>query len=197
MARERNNGTSRAANLRVGALAGGIALSMIGLAYASAPLYRIFCELTGYGGATQVAAAGPGKPLGREVTVRFDANVAAGLPWDFRPMQREVKLRLGETATIRYEAANRGDKDMVATAVFNVSPHQTGAYFNKIECFCFTETTLKAGERIEMPVVFFVDPDMAASEEAGGVGEITLSYTFFPSQTPLASAPAPKAGKGG
>jgi cytochrome c oxidase assembly protein subunit 11 len=189
---------SSAANLRVAALAGGIALSMVGLAYASVPLYRMFCQLTGYGGSTRIAQDAPQKSVGRTVTVRFDANVAQGLDWDFRPMQREVSVRLGEKAQIWYEATNRSDREIAGTAVFNVTPHQTGAYFNKIECFCFAETVLKPGQRIEMPVVFFVDPEMIDNEEAGGIDTITLSYTFFASPTPVASAPAPKvAGNGG
>ena len=159
------------------ALAGG----MIGLAYASVPLYQLFCQVTGYGGTTQRAEAAPGTVLEREVVVRFNADVNSGLPWSFRPNQREVRVKLGETALVSYRAENRGKEPVTGTAVFNVTPEKTGAYFNKIECFCFTEQTLQPGETVDMPIVFFVDPELDQNHELATIKEITLSYTFYAS----------------
>ncbi len=138
---------------------------MGGLTAASVPLYRLFCQATGYDGTTQRAESGPVKVIDRLVTVRFDANVAPGLNWQFHPMQRDVTLKLGEVTTIRYFARNLSQRTITGNATFNVTPESTGSYFNKLECFCFTETTLAPGEGLEMPVVFFVDPEMADSEE--------------------------------
>ena len=157
---------------------------MAGLSYAAVPLYRLFCEATGYEGTTRISD-GVGVPvIDRKITVRFDANVAPGLDWDFRPLQSSVMMNLGEVTTIFYEAHNRSGKPLTGTATFNVTPEATGAYFNKIECFCFTETVLQAGQSLKMPVVFYVDPALVDSEEAGGVATITLSYTFFRADDP-------------
>jgi cytochrome c oxidase assembly protein subunit 11 len=163
---------------------------MVGLTFAAVPLYTLFCQATGYAGTPRRAASGADHTLDREVVVRFDGNVA-GLPWDFRPEVPEVTLRLGETATVNFVAENTGAKAVTGTATFNVQPDVAGAYFNKIECFCFTEQTLAAGERAELPVQFFVSPDLAGDHELSGTRTITLSYTFFPAikdGKPLAQA---------
>ncbi len=152
--------------------------AMGGLVAASVPLYQLFCRVTGYGGTTQVQAAAPGA-VTRTVTVRFDASTAKGLDWRFRPAQREVTLRLGEDALAFYTATNASDHPITGTATFNVTPAKAGQYFNKIECFCFTEQRLEPGQTVEMPVTFFVDPALAEDENTAEVTTITLSYTFF------------------
>lgn len=156
-----------------------LVLAMVGLAFASAPLYSLFCRVTGFGGTTQRAQAAPGPVAGRAVTVRFNADVNGGLPWSFRPDQHDVTLALGEQGFASYSVENRGATPVTGTAVFNVTPDKAGIYFNKIECFCFTEQTLEPGQRVDMPVVFFVDPAMARDPDMGDVSTITLSYTFF------------------
>lgn len=153
---------------------------MVGLSYAAVPLYRLFCQVTGYGGTTQRVEQYSDTILDQTITVRFDANVN-GLPWDFRPKQREVTIRIGETAEIAYLAKNLAQGATAGSATFNVAPALAGAYFNKIECFCFTEQTLQPGETVEMPIVFFVDPDIAENRELNTIQEITLSYTFYAS----------------
>ncbi|CDP51607.1 cytochrome c oxidase assembly protein [Paradevosia shaoguanensis] len=154
---------------------------MVGVAYAAVPLYQIFCKVTGYGGTTQVADANPKGVIDREMTVRFDANVSTDLKWTFTAAQ-PVTAKIGTTETINYIAVNNSDEPITGTAIFNVTPERAGAYFNKIECFCFTEQTLQPGERVEMPVVFFVDPDLDADKDLKTVREITLSYTFYASK---------------
>jgi cytochrome c oxidase assembly protein subunit 11 len=156
------------------------ALLMLGLAFASVPLYRLFCQVTGFGGTTQRAIAPSTTTIDRHVTVRFDANVSNGLRWSFEPVVRTVDLQLGENRVVAYRATNVSDKPLTGTASFNVTPDAAGAYFNKIECFCFTEQTLKPGESIEMPVSFYVDPEFANERATRGISQITLSYTFFP-----------------
>lgn len=157
---------------------------MVGTSFAAVPLYRIFCQVTGFGGTTQQASAAPESLLDREITVRFDGNVANGLGWSFRPRQRQVKMRVGELAQTAFFAQNRAASASTGTATFNVTPNSVGAYFNKIACFCFTEQTLAAGESLDMPVQFFVDPAIADDKELDYVDTITLSYTFFPSANP-------------
>jgi len=168
-----------------------IVVGMVGLSYAAVPLYRIFCQITGYGGTTQRADNTDDiKIIDRQMTVRFDGNIARGLDWEFKPKVRQVTLKLGEQMQFSYVAENLSDKPLTGTATFNVTPQYAGAYFNKIECFCFTETTLQPGEKIEMPVVFFIDPDLDQEEIMKNLKTITLSYTFFPKQmdtAPLAS----------
>ena len=161
---------------------------MVGLAYASVPLYRLFCQITGYGGTTQVAEAPAGEALERTIKVRFDANIASGLPWSFAPKQREVEVRIGEVAEVAYGSKNIGRVATAGTATFNVTPQAAGAYFNKMECFCFTEQTLQPGEEAHMPVVFFVDPAIVNAPETWGIETITLSYTFFPVDAPATVA---------
>lgn len=155
---------------------------MIGLVAVSPPLYRMFCRVTGFGGTTQrtVAAPAPEQIKDRMVTVSFDANTDPALPWDFEPEIRNVKVRLGETVNMKYRARNRSDKPATGMSTFNVQPDKAGEYFNKTQCFCFEEQTLKPGESMEFPVQFFVDPAMADDAQNKDVDNITLSYTFFP-----------------
>ncbi|PZF75785.1 cytochrome c oxidase assembly protein [Aestuariivirga litoralis] len=173
-------------NTRVVLMSTATVVAMVGLTFASVPLYRLFCQVTGFGGTTQRADAAPRQVLDKMVSVRFDANTSGKLEWAFHPVKPAVKVRFGEQEMAYYEAVNRSDKTLTGTAVFNVTPPQAGAYFNKIQCFCFTEQTLKPGEKIEMPVTFFVDPDMLKDPDAAGVDEITLSYTFYPVDKPKA-----------
>lgn len=161
-----------------------LVFAMVGLAFASAPLYSLFCRVTGFGGTTQRADAAPGPAhdgaaAGRVVTIRFNADVNGPLPWRFRPNQHDVKLALGEQGFASYSAQNRGSTPVTGTAVFNVTPDKAGLYFNKIQCFCFTEQTLAPGQTVDMPVMFFVDPAMANDPDLADVSTITLSYTFF------------------
>ena len=167
---------------------------MIGVAYAAVPLYQMFCQVTGYGGTTQRVEQMSDTILDQTVKVRFDANVSGGLPWDFKPVQREVTVRIGETTIINYEAKNISDRPTAGRATFNVSPDLTGSYFNKVQCFCFTDTTLAAGETMEMPVMFFVDPDIVKEKDLKGLKTITLSYTFFPLDKEPANAAIKSAG---
>ena len=160
----------------------GAVAGMIGLAYASVPLYRLFCQVTGFGGTTRVATAAPGTVAGRSVTVRFDANVARDLPWRFEPVSRSIDVVVGESALAYYRVKNLSDQPVTGSATFNVTPHKAGPYFAKVECFCFTEQTLAPGETIEMPVSFFIDPEILERAEAKNLSEITLSYTFFRQQ---------------
>ena len=168
----------------IAAIGLGIVFGMIGMAYASVPLYRIFCQVTGYGGTTQRAQSAGIEVLDETIKVRFDANVSPGVNWDFRPNQREVELRIGETRQVGYTAHNNSTRTVTGTATFNVTPQSAGAYFNKIECFCFTEQTLEPGETADMPIVFFIDPDIVKSEELKDIDTLTLSYTFFPVDEP-------------
>ncbi len=156
-----------------------VVADMAGLVYASVPLYQLFCQVTGYGGTTRIAATAPEAVAERVVTVRFNADVAGGMPWRFAPLEREMRVRVGEVALARYEAENLSDAAVVGSATFNVTPHQMGPYFSKIACFCFTRQTLAPGERVEMPVTFFVDPAMLSDPNVADVTTITLSYTFF------------------
>ncbi len=152
---------------------------MIGASYAAVPLYKLFCQVTGFGGTTQVAAEESSVVLDRKMTVRFDA-MANGVPWSFQPVQRKVELKVGESAVVYYRATNTSDRTVVGTATFNVTPLKVGQYFNKIECFCFTEQLLEPGQSVDMPVTFFVDPEIADDRNLEDVKTITLSYTFFP-----------------
>ncbi len=162
----------------------GVAVGMGGLAYASVPLYRLFCQVTGFGGTTQVADAAPGRVLNRKVTIRFNADVNSALAWRFQPAQNSVEVRLGERTLAFYEAVNLGAGTLSGSATFNVTPVKAGRYFQKIDCFCFTEQTLKAGQMAKMPVSFFVDPKMAEDRNLDDITAITLSYTFFKTETP-------------
>ena len=155
------------------------AAAMVGLAFASVRLYRAFCQLTGFDGTPLRAARAPGAVAG-QIGVRFDANVHPGLPWRFEPVQNQVRIAPGARTQILYRATNLTARPITGQAVFNVTPDTAGQYFNKIECFCFTEQTLKPGESVDMPVVFFVDPKIRTDDETKAIDEITLSYTFYP-----------------
>lgn len=157
----------------------GVVAAMAGLAYASVPLYRLFCQVTGYGGTTQAALQAPQAVPGTAVTVRFDANVNVGLPWRFAPEQAELQVMLGENGLAYYRVTNLSDRPIIGTATFNVTPHLAGPYFSKIECFCFEEQRLEPGASADLPVSFFVDPAIADDPETAGIRTITLSYTFF------------------
>jgi len=156
---------------------------MTGAAFAAVPLYRAFCQITGFGGTPGRADAAPAAALERTIDVRFDANTR-GLPWTFKPAQVSLTLKIGETGLAFYKATNTGSRPVTGTAVFNVVPQAAGPHFRKIECFCFREQTIQPGETLEFPVVYFVDPELATDPEAKRIDEITLSYTFYPSETP-------------
>ena len=171
---------SRRRNLGLAAVLFGTVAGMVGMAYASVPLYRMFCQVTGYGGTTQVAAAPAAAAASdRIVTVRFDANVARDLPWRFEPAVASMDVRVGEQALAFYRARNLSDASVSGNATYNVTPHRAGPYFAKVDCFCFSEQTLTPGEAVDMPVSFFVDPALFRDAEGRDISEITLSYTFF------------------
>jgi cytochrome c oxidase assembly protein subunit 11 len=174
-----------------------VVLAMIGLSFAAVPLYRMFCEVTGYDGTTQRAQEAPGAATGEPlITVRFNADTASDLGWEFRPLQREVKVRPGEQTLIAYHAVNRSGRDTVGTATFNVTPLKAGVYFDKIQCFCFDEQRLAAGASVDMPVSFFVDPSILTDPNTKDVRTITLSYTMFRAKSeprPVAAAARPPA----
>jgi cytochrome c oxidase assembly protein subunit 11 len=174
-----------ARDLWVAGGAGVFAACMVGMAYAAVPLYDWFCRTTGFGGTTQVAAAAPSQVSDRVVTVRFDANVGPGLPWSFAPVQTQVQARLGEVIQVEYVVTNRAARETLGMASYNVTPLNIGAYFHKINCFCFTDQRLKPGERREMTVVFYVDPAIAKDADGRDVDTITLSYSFFPQRETL------------
>jgi cytochrome c oxidase assembly protein subunit 11 len=179
--------TLERSNARTALIMVGIVLGMLGLAFASVPLYRLFCQVTGLGGTPQRAESAPGAVAG-EIGVRFDANVDGRVPWKVVPEQRTVRVAPGARIEVAYLATNLRAAPTKGTATFNVTPNQAGQYFNKIECFCFTEQTLRGGERVRMPVVFFVDPRIAEDKDTKAIDEITLSYTFYP----VESAAAPR-----
>ncbi len=171
-------------NSKVVSLCVGMVLGMGGLAYASVPLYELFCQVTGYGGTTQRAELSDAvNVIDRKINVRFDANTASSLDWKFAPEQRQVSLKMGETIIVNYVAENLSDEPIVGMASFNVTPQATGVFFNKVECFCFTDTYIEPGGKLEMPVMFYVDPDMDKEETMKGLNTITLSYTFYESDT--------------
>lgn len=179
---------------RVGLWCGAIALGMVGLAYASVPLYSLFCQVTGYGGTTQRAEAPSDTVLDRTMTIRFDANVAPGLGWKFVPVQHTVDVKIGENTLIFYRAENTSGQPITGTATFNVTPEIAGGYFNKIACFCFQEQRLEPGQSIDMPVSFFVDPAIVKDASgAGNIPQITLSYTFHKVEQQKSAAVQPAA----
>ncbi|MEO7258088.1 MAG: cytochrome c oxidase assembly protein [Luteimonas sp.] len=167
---------------RTGLLAGLLAFTMVGVSFAAVPLYQIFCEVTGFGGTPVRAGSAPGAVAGN-VGVRFDSNISPTLPWRFEPVQRTIRIQPGARTQIFYRATNLVARPTTGQAVFNVTPLKAGRYFNKIECFCFTEQTLKAGQSADMPVVFFVDPQIRTDPDTRNIDEITLSYTFYPMET--------------
>ncbi len=173
----------RRATLRTALIGGAIAVSMVGLAYASVPLYRIFCQVTGFGGTTQVATTAAPGATAHAIKVRFDGNVN-GVPWQFAPVENRDEIRIGEQRLAFYRATNNGSRAVTGTATFNVSPASAGKYFVKMQCFCFNEQTLQPGQTVDMPVVYFIDPAIRDDPDAAKIDEITLSYTFFPVTDP-------------
>ncbi len=157
----------------------GVVLLMTGLSFAAVPAYQLFCQVTGYGGTTQKAKGPADRVVDRKITVRFDSNTAPGLNWEFTPVQRTVQIKIGASALAFYQATNKATIDTLGTASFNVTPESAGAYFNKVACFCFTEQKLKAGQTVDMPVDFYIDPAILDNPETQSIKEITLSYTFF------------------
>lgn len=166
-------------NARTALIILGVVICMIGLSFASVPLYRLFCQVTGFAGTTQTAEAFPDEVLDRVVTIKFNADVDQNMPWKFNPEQREIKVRLGQKGITAFHATNKSDQPVTGTAVYNVTPLKVGKYFHKVQCFCFGEQTLAPGEDISMPVLFFVDPEMAKDQSMNDVQTITLSYTFY------------------
>jgi cytochrome c oxidase assembly protein subunit 11 len=185
----------------VAAICGFVVVLMIGAAYAAVPFYNWFCRATGFNGTTQVATSAPSAvPLTRKIAVRFDSNVAGGLPWKFEPEQTEIEVRIGEVTTVFYKVTNQSARTTTGQAAYNVAPLTVGAYFEKINCFCFTEQTMAPGETREMPVVFYVDPSIVKDSDNDGLNTITLSYTFYPvrdpAAKPLAAGETEKSGEG-
>jgi cytochrome c oxidase assembly protein subunit 11 len=167
------------ASKNLGVILTGVVATMLAMAYASVPLYRLFCQKTGYGGTTQVAKTQSTKVVEREITVRFNADTHRNLPWHFRPLQTQIKVKIGENALAFYESENWSDQPICGMATYNVTPDKAGIYFNKISCFCFEEQVLSPQQRVEMPVQFFIDPDFDNDPDLKDVNTITLSYTFF------------------
>ena len=182
-----SHSSRRKKDILIAGLCGAFVAVMVGAAYAAVPLYNWFCRTTGFAGTPQIATTQPSQAIGRKVTVRFDANIAGGLPWQFEPEQTSIEVSVGEVATVDYLVINQSARDTVGIASYNVSPPTVGAYFSKINCFCFSEQRLKAGEQRHMSVVFFVDPKIVQDSEQDNLDTITLSYTMYParqSQTP-------------
>ena len=182
----------------VAACCGAVVAGMVGAAYASVPFYNWFCKTTGFGGTTQVAERAPDQILGRTLTIRFDSNVAPGLPWKFQPEQNEIQVHIGEVTTVNYKVVNEAAREIAGQASYNVSPPTVGAYFDKINCFCFTEQRLKAGETREMTVVFYIDPAIVKDRDQIDLSTITLSYTFYrlrEQEQPVAETPDKKSSK--
>jgi cytochrome c oxidase assembly protein subunit 11 len=169
----------------VASICGFVVVLMVGASYAAVPFYNWFCRATGFNGTTQVATSAPSDaPLQRKIAVRFDANVGPGLPWKFEPEQNEIEVRIGEVVTVFYTVTNQAARATAGQAAYNVAPLTVGAYFQKINCFCFTEQTMGPGEKREMPVVFYVDPSITDDHDNDGLSTITLSYTFYPVREP-------------
>jgi cytochrome c oxidase assembly protein subunit 11 len=173
-------------DIAIAAACGVFVAFMVGMSYAAVPLYTWFCKSTGFGGIPQIVAAAPGEVSDRRITVRFDANLGAGLPWRFEPERNTIDVRLGEVVTIYYTVTNLSAQETAGQAVYNVTPTTVGAYFDKINCFCFTEQRLAGGEKRDMAVVFYVDPELAKDPEDDDLNTITLSYTFYPLRPPRA-----------
>jgi cytochrome c oxidase assembly protein subunit 11 len=165
------------------ALTIGVVIVMGALAWAAVPMYNWFCRVTGFGGTTGVAEAGADRVLDQMITVRFDGSLERGMPWQFKPVQREMEIHIGETGLAFFEAYNPTDRVITGQASYNVFPYQAGGFFTKIDCFCFTEQTLEPGERVQMPVTFYVDPDIVDDSEGQYIHTITLSYTFYEIET--------------
>ena len=162
----------------------GVVAVMASLSFAAVPFYDWFCRVTGYGGTTDTAADASDTILDQTINVRFDASLERGMPWEFKPVETEVELRIGETGLAFYEAYNPTDKPIAGTASFNVAPYSAGGYFTKIDCFCVQMQVLEPGQRVQMPVTFYVDPEIVADAEAKFAHTITLSYTFYETELP-------------
>ena len=180
-----NQPRTRRRDMIVAASCGVFVAMMVGMAYASVPFYDWFCRATGFGGKPQIATSAPQGEMGRTISVRFDANVIGGLPWRFAPEQNSIEVKLGEVVTVNYVATNLSARETVGQASYNVAPSTTGAYFQKINCFCFTEQRLAPGEKREMAVVFYVDPALAKDGELDDLNTITLSYSFYAVREPV------------
>lgn len=161
----------------------GIVAGMIALSFASVPLYRLFCQVTGFAGTTQVGGALPTNVLERKITIRFNADTSPDLPWDFKPETPKITLQVGQQGLVSFSAKNRSHKPTAGTALYNVTPLKAGKYFHKIQCFCFDKQILRPDEKMPMPVLFFVDPDIDNDRDMDDVNNITLSYTFFPANS--------------
>jgi cytochrome c oxidase assembly protein subunit 11 len=171
----------------VASICGFVVVLMVSASYAAVPFYNWFCRTTGFNGTTQVATAAPAStPLARKITVRFDSNVAGGLPWKFEPENAAIDIRIGEVVTVYYTVTNESARTTTGQAAYNVAPLTVGKYFQKINCFCFTEQTMAPGETRQMPVVFYVDPSVVEDSDNDGLNSITLSYTFYPVREPTA-----------
>ena len=180
-------------NNRVAASCLAVVIGMTGLAYAAVPLYDLFCRVTGYGGTPQRAEAAPGAVSDRVITVRFDTNIDRELPWSFQPEQRSVQVKVGENRLVFFRAVNNSNRPIVGHATFNVVPDRAGRYFSKIQCFCFTEQRLDPGQSVEMPVSFFIAPEILDNRDGDNIHEITLSYTFYPAANRKAVETTPAA----
>jgi cytochrome c oxidase assembly protein subunit 11 len=196
------NGKTGDRNARLAWRLAGVVGGMLALAYASAPLYDLFCRTTGFGGTPQVAQAGERPIVERSVAVRFDSNVDPNLPWRFQPLEREIRVKLGEERLTHYRVTNVSQRPIVGTSTYNVTPEPAGPWFNKVQCFCFTEQLLLPGQSVDLPVIFFVDSEMDKDRRYENVRTITLSYTFFEAKTEraktlLGGVSAGATGKGG
>ena len=183
--RAEQNGTVARRHRNVAVTCAFVVVSMVGLSFAAVPLYRLYCQVTGYAGTTQKAEKSSDVVLDRAITMHFDANVAQDLAWRFEPVKRTMDIKIGETVLAFYRATNTSDEPLTGTAVFNVTPEAAGIHFNKIECFCFTEQTLEPGQTVDMPVSFFVDPAIVDDSDANYLSELTLSYTFYRKDVPV------------
>jgi cytochrome c oxidase assembly protein subunit 11 len=179
-----DNQSLRRRHRALAAWCAALVVAMVGAAYAAVPLYRLFCQVTGFDGTPRIAAHAPDTVLEKTVTVRFDANVAPGFPWRFEPVQNTATVKIGANALVFYRATNTSDRQLRGAATYNVLPEAAAVYFNKIQCFCFTEQVLEPGQTVEFPVSFFIDPEIVRDMNARNVTHVTLSYTFYPVAAP-------------
>lgn len=182
-------------NARVAVACVAVFVVMTGAAFAAVPLYRIFCQTTGFAGAVPRAKRAPGTQLDQKVTVSFDTNVR-GLPWDFRPLQHSQTVRVGQTGLAFFQVTNNSDRPLTGRAAYNVTPEGVGAYFRKLQCFCFTDQTIPAHTTVKFPTLYFIDPQFASDPDTQGYRAVVLSYTFFPAPAQAANAPKPPQGLG-
>lgn len=180
MPRKKSPKKQKISNLQIGFFVFACVVFMVGLSFASVPLYRLFCQVTGYGGTPQISEGAPAEVFDRKITVYFNADINPDLPWSFKPGERSVNVRVGESALTFYTAENTSSEALSGMATYNVTPLKVGQYFHKVRCFCFDEQRLNAGEKVEMPVQFYIDPDIMRDRGMDDVTAITLSYTFFP-----------------